>query len=343
MKKLLNTLYVTSEDAFLALDGENIVVRFADDTEKAIPLHLLSSIVSFSYKGATPALMGKCVQCGVAMAFYTPQGRFLCQVGNETAGNVYLRREQYRRADDAAQSLAIARNFIAGKLYNAKFVLLRCARDHALQADAGKLRGAAASLHESLSACLSAQSDDQLRGIEGNAASAYFQVFDEMVLREKQAFAFHGRSRRPPLDRTNALLSFAYSLLASDCAAALRGVGLDPYVGFMHVDRPGRKSLALDLVEELRPVCADRFVLTLINNRVLSPGDFVVQESGAVLLTDDARKTFLSEWQKRKRETLTHPYLDEKIEWGLVPHVQALLLARYVRGDLDQYPPFFWK
>ena len=164
-----------------------------------------------------------------------------------------------------------------------------------------------------------------------------------MILREKQAFAFRGRSRRPPLDRTNALLSFAYALLTSDCAAALRGVGLDPYVGFMHVDRPGRKSLALDLVEELRPVCADRFVLTLVNNRVLSPRDFVVQESGAVLLTDDARRTFLSEWQKRKRETLTHPYLDEKIEWGLVPHVQALLLARYVRGDLDQYPPFFWK
>ena len=331
MKKLLNTLYVTSEDAFLALDGENIVVHFADDTEKAIPLHLLSSVVSFSYKGATPALMGKCVQSGVAMAFYTPQGRFLCQVGNETAGNVYLRREQYRR------------NFIAGKLYNAKFVLLRCARDHALQADAEKLRGAAASLHESLSACLSAQSDDQLRGVEGSAASAYFQAFDEMILREKQAFVFRGRSRRPPLDRTNALLSFAYSLLTSDCAAALRGVGLDPYVGFMHVDRPGRKSLALDLVEELRPVCADRFVLTLVNNRVLSPGDFVVQESGAVLLTDEACRTFLSEWQKRKRETLTHPYLDEKIEWGLVPHVQALLLARYVRGDLDQYPPFFWK
>lgn len=343
MKKLLNTLYITSEDIFLSLDGENVVANLADGTKKAIPLHTISGIVSFSYKGATPALMGKCVSEGLYMAFYSPQGRFLCQIGHEVSGNVYLRRTQYRMADDEIQALNVARNFVIGKLYNAKYVLLRCARDHALQADAEKLHSAAAVIGRYLNDCSGAQSVDQLRGIEGNAAAEYFQVFDEMILRDKEAFFLHGRNRRPPTDRVNALLSFAYALLSNDCAAALRGVGLDPYVGFMHTDRPGRSSLALDLVEELRPAYADRFVLTLINNRMVSPDDFIVQESGAVMLCDEARRAFVSEWQKRKREELTHPYLGEKIPWGLVPHVQALLLARCVRQDLDQYPPFFWK
>ena len=343
MKKLLNTLYITSEDAFLSLDGENVVVSFADDTRKAFPLHMLSGIVSFSYKGATPALLGKCVADGVMAAFFSPQGRFLFQVGSETAGNVYLRREQYRIADDEVRSIGIARNFVAGKLYNAKYVLLRCARDHAMQVDAEALRRAAANIQAGLSACIQAENDDALRGIEGNAASQYFGTFDEMILRDKEYFAFQGRTRRPPLDRVNALLSFAYALLTADCAAALRGVGLDPYVGFMHVDRPGRKSLALDLMEELRTVYADRFVLTLINNRIIPPDSFTIQQSGAVLLSDDARKTFLGEWQKRKRDEFTHPYLGEKLSWGMAPHIQALLLARHVRGDLDQYPPLFWK
>ena len=343
MKKLLNTLYITSEDIFLSLDGENVVANLADGSRKAFPLHTFTGIVSFSYKGATPALMGKCLEYGIPLAFYSPQGRFLAQIGNEVSGNVYLRREQYRIADDETRALEIARSFIVGKFYNAKYVLLRGARDHALQSNADKLRTAAGNIHAYLNDAAKALCEDQLRGIEGNAAGEYFGAFDELILRDKEHFFLHGRNRRPPTDRTNALLSFAYALLANDCAAALRGVGLDPYVGFMHADRPGRKSLALDLMEELRPAYADRFVLTLINNRVIAPDDFILQESGAVLLTDEARRAFLSEWQKRKKEELTHPYLEEKIAWGLVPHVQALLLARCVRGDLDAYPPFFWK
>ncbi|MGI6174239.1 MAG: type I-C CRISPR-associated endonuclease Cas1c [Christensenellales bacterium] len=343
MRKLLNTLYITSEDIYLSLDGENVVANLPDDTRKPFPLHGFESIVSFSYKGASPALMGKCVEMGISIAFYSPRGRFLALIGNETAGNVHLRRTQFRIADDEAASVAIARDFIVAKLYNAKNVLLRCARDHGIRLDVEKLRSSAEAIGRYMKDAAIVENMDRLRGIEGNAAAEYFQVFDEMILQDKEAFSFDGRSRRPPKDRVNAMLSFAYSLLTSDCASALRGVGLDPYVGFMHADRPGRKSLSLDLVEELRAVFADRFVLTLINNRVLNADDFLIQDSGAVLMKDSARRTFLNEWQKRKKEPITHPFLDEKIAWGQVPYVQALLLARFVRGDLDAYPPFFWK
>ena len=327
----------------MSLDGENVVANLPDGSKQAFPLHTLESIVSFSYRGASPALMGKCVADGINMAFYSPQGRFLCSVGNETNGNVLLRRAQFRIADNEVSSLKIAANMISAKLYNAKFVLLRCVRDHRLQVDTEALRVAADRIHGYTADALAAGSMDSLRGIEGNASAEYFSVFNELILQNKDCFGFDGRNRRPPLDPINALLSFAYSLLSNECAYALRGVGLDPYVGFMHADRPGRKSLALDMVEELRPAYADRFVLFLINNRMLEPEDFETREGGAVLLTDKARKLFLAEWQKRKRETLTHPYLDEKVAWGLVPHVQALLLARTVRGDLEEYPPFFWK
>ena len=342
VKHLLNTLYITSEDVYLSLDGENVVAQLADGTAKPFPLHNFESIVSFSYKGASPALMGKCVENNISISFYSPSGRFLAQVGNDTNGNVLLRRSQFRFADSDKRVLA-ARNMIVGKLYNAKYVLLRCARDHAIQADAERLRAAADTIGRYMQDASSAQSLDSLRGMEGNAAAEYFGVFNEMILRDKTAFAFSGRSRRPPLDRVNALLSFAYSLLTSMCAGALRGVGLDPYVGFMHTDRAGRKSLALDMVEELRAVYADRFVLTLINNRIVSADDFDIQSNGAVLLSDTARKNFISEWQKRKKELLVHPFLNEQIPWGLVPHIQAQLLSRYLRGDLDEYPPFMWK
>lgn len=343
MRKFLNTLYVTSEDTYLSLDGECIVVNYSDKTTKMIPLHTLESVVSFSRKGASPALIGKCVSEGIFVSFYSPYGKFLYSVGNDINGNVYLRREQYRIADDKEKSLGYARNFIIGKLYNSKYVIHRYMRDHPFQLDVEKLKRVIIVLSESILAAEKTDDIDSLRGIEGKAAVDYFSVFSNLILQNKDTFFFSERVKRPPTDPVNALLSFAYSLLSNDCAAALRSVGLDPYVGFMHVDRPGRKSLGLDLVEELRSVFADRFVLMLINNRVLGRQDFEKRENGEVLLKEDARQRFLSEWQKRKREEITHPYLNEKIKWGLVPYVQALLLARTIRGDLEAYPPFFWK
>lgn len=246
-------------------------------------------------------------------------------------------------ADDLFASCRIAAWSIYGKVYNARWSIERTLRDHGLRVDQPRLKAASQMLREQSAAILECSSMETLRGLEGSAATVYFNALDEMILTEKEAFFFHSRSRRPPLDNTNALLSFTYALLGNDCAWALEAAGLDPYVGFLHRDRPGRTSLALDLMEELRPCLADRFVLTLINNRVISPGDLTKRESGAVLLSDDARKKLLQAWQKKKQETITHPYLKEKLPWGLVPYVQALLLARYLRGDLDGYPPFLWK
>lgn len=343
MKKLLNTLYVTSEDAYLSLNGETVEVLFPNDLKKNIHLHTLNSIVCFSYKGASPALMGKCAEEQIHLSFYSPRGRFLASVVNNENGNVLLRRTQYRVADSPIESLDIAKNMIYGKLYNSKYVLHRVVRDHPMQVDRSAISKCCENISKYMKDVQNADSPETLRGVEGNAAAEYFSVFDEMILQNKSDFRFNGRNRRPATDNVNALLSFAYSLLANECASALQGVGLDPYVGFLHADRPGRKSLALDLEEELRSVFADRFVLYLINNRILNGDDFVHQESGAVLLTDEGRRRFLSEWQKRKKEIITHPFLEEKIEWGLVPHVQALLLARFLRGDTDGYPPFFWK
>lgn len=343
MKKLLNTLYITTDDAYLALNGETVEVLFADDRKKQIPLHTLDSIVTFSYKGASPALMGKCAENGIQLTFFSPNGHYHASVCNYENGNVLLRRKQYRIADDRDSSLDIAKNFIAGKLYNSKYVLERCKRDHAMQVDVERIEKSCKNIKKYMNDIKDVSNADELRGIEGNAAAEYFSVFNEMILREKDTFAFNGRSRRPPMDEVNAMLSFTYSLLTSDCGSALRSAGLDPFVGFMHTDRSGRKSLALDIMEELRSVYADRFVLTMINNRIMKASDFIKQGNGAVLFTDDGRKKFLSEWQKRKRDELMHPYLGEKIMWGLVPYVQAMLLARFIRGDIDGYPPFFWK
>lgn len=343
MKKLLNTLYVTSEDAYLSLNGETVEVAFPNGPKKNIPLHTLDSILCFSYKGASPALMGKCAENQIQLSFYSPRGRFLASVVNHESGNVLLRRTQYRVADSQYDSLGIAKNMIYAKLHNSKYVLHRVVRDHPLQVDCSAVSKSCENISKYMKDVQNAGSPDELRGIEGNAAAEYFSVFNEMILQNKSDFNFNGRNRRPATDNINALLSFAYSLLANECVSALRGVGLDPYVGFLHTDKPGRKSLALDLEEELRSVFADRFVLYLINNRILNGSDLLHQESGAVLLTDDGRRKFISEWQKRKKETITHPFLEEKVEWGLVPHVQALLLARFLRGDTDGYPPFFWK
>lgn len=343
MKHLLNALYVLTPEAYLTLDGENAVVKKEGDEIGRFPLHSLSQITCFSYMGASPALMGKCAQMQIELTFFSPRGRFLARASGMETGNVLLRRRQYRIADDAAQSLAIAQNFIVGKLYNARWVLERGARDHALSVDAERLKTVSAQIRRAIDAALACTDADALRGIEGEAASLYFSVFDELILRQDAAFRFTVRSRRPPLDNVNALLSFAYSLLASECAAALEGVGLDPCVGMLHTDRPGRKSLALDLMEELRPLLADRFVLTGINNRIFATEHFDKSDSGAVMLNDAGRRAFFTAWKKRRDETITHPFLGEKLPWGLVPHVQALLLARMLRGDMDAYPPFLWK
>lgn len=343
MKHLLNTLYVTSEDVYLTLDGENVVANRDKEQVARYPLHTLQGIVSFSYAGASPALMGACANRDINITFCTPNGRFLARTAGIAHGNVLLRREQYRVADDPTRSCYIAKNMIFGKLYNARWSMERMLRDHKMRVDEVKFRNAIDIIKGLMPQVTEEISIDSLRGLEGVGASAYFGVFDDMILRDKDSFSFHGRNRRPPLDNVNAMLSFAYSLLTSDCASALEGVGLDAYVGFMHTDRPGRKSLALDLMEELRPCVADRFVLTAINNRVVSPNDFEKTESGAVLMKDDGRKKFLKAWQERKKENITHPFLQDKMEWGLVPHIQALLLARYLRGDLDEYPPFLWK
>lgn len=343
MKHLLNTLYILSEDVYLSLDGENIVANRDKEVVARYPLHTLQNVVTFSYAGASPALMGACAQRQIGLAFCTPRGKLLARVCGGSAGNVLLRRAQYRAADDPAQSCQISRTMIFGKLYNARWSIERTRRDHGLRVDAERLSAASQRIRALLPQARDETSLEHLRGLEGVGANAYFGVFDEMILGDKETFSFRIRSRRPPLDAVNALLSFAYSLLAHDCASALESTGLDSYVGFLHRDRPGRTSLALDLMEELRPCMADRFVLTLINSRVFHASDFQHLESGAVLLTDTGRKTFLKNWQEKKKETLTHPYLDEKLPWGMIPYIQALLLARYLRGDLDSYPPFLWK
>ena len=343
MKHLLNTLYILSEDIYLSLDGENVVANRDKQVAARYPLHTLQNIVTFSYAGASPALMGACAERQIGLAFCTPRGKFLARICGENNGNVLLRRTQYRAADDPIQCCQISRTMIFGKLFNARWIIERTRRDHSLRVDNEKLTSVSQQIYELLSQVKEITSLEELRGLEGVGASAYFSVFNEMILGDKETFFFHGRSRRPPLDATNAMLSFAYSLLSHDCASALESVGLDSYVGFLHRDRPGRISLALDLMEELRPCMADRFVLTLINNRQVKATDFLYMESGAVLLTDDGRKNFLKNWQEKKKEMLTHPYLGEKLPWGMIPYIQALLLARYLRGDLDTYPPFLWK
>ena len=343
MRHLLNTLFVTSEDIYLSLDGENVVANREKTAVARYPLHTLSSILTFSYSGASPALMGACAQRGISLSFCTPRGKFLARVTGEANGNVLLRRTQYRVADDPVQSCSIARSMVFGKVHNARWSIERTRRDHGLRVDDQRLGEASVQLKELLPKLLRETNLDSLRGLEGVGATAYFSVFDALILGDRSLFRFETRSRRPPLDPVNALLSFAYSLLSHDCAWALESVGLDSYVGFLHRDRPGRSSLALDLMEEFRPCMADRFVLTCINNRIFQKPDFICRENGGVLLSENGRRTFLQRWQERKKDSLTHPFLGEKVSWGLVPYIQALLLTRYLRGDLESYPPFLWK
>jgi len=343
MKRLLNTLYITNPDAYLSLDGETIVVLQGEETLGRIPLLNLSSVVCFGYRGASPALMGACAERGVDLSFLTPHGRFLSRVAGPVRGNVLLRKAQYDWASDPGKALPVAKMFLTGKIYNARWRLERALRDHPQRVDEALVRAAIAQMRAVLAMIGAADSISSLMGLEGIAAKAYFGAFNQMILRDEAAFQFDGRNRRPPMDRVNALLSFAYSLLTNEIASALESVGLDPYAGFLHQLRPGRMSLALDLLEELRAPVADRFVVTQINLGVLSAGDFSQKENGAFYLKDDARKSYLAAWQKLKQDQLTHPFLKEKIPWGLVPYAQAMLLARHLRGDLDAYPPFFWK
>ena len=343
MKKLLNTLYITTPDRYLSLDGENVVVSAERQEIARVPLHNLERIIAFGAVGASPALMGKCVSESRELVFMTRSGKFLARAEGEVNGNVLLRRTQYRVADDAEKSLRIAKNMIAAKIYNCRWTLERTLRDHPMRVNTELFSKKSSYLQEMIEKAVSASDADSLRGLEGEAASVYFSVYDDMILQQKDEFRFSGRNRRPPLDRVNALLSFAYSLCTGMCTASLEAVGLDPYVGFLHTERPGRRSLALDLIEEFRAQMCDRFVLTVINKKQIAPEHFDLRENGAVLLTDDGRKAFLTAWQKRKDDEITHPFLEEKVQWGLLPYVQALLLARYLRGDLDAYPPFLWK
>jgi len=343
LKKLLNTLYVTTENAYLALDGENVVIQCDGDTLGRLPLHVIDGIMAFGYLGASTALMGKCAEMNKSLVFLKPSGRFLAKVTGKSYGNILLRREQYRICDDPAHSLAIAKNIISAKLSNCNAVLSRAVRDHALRINTAKFTQIGTALQNGKVNAYHAQSADSLRGLEGECASLYFSAFDDMILQQKDDFCYKGRSRRPPMDNVNAMLSFSYSLLTSMCVSALEAVGLDAYAGIYHTERPGRCSLALDMLEEFRAPFADRFVLTCINKKSICGKDFMKKESGGILLTEDGRKKILSLWQQKKKEEIMHPFLQEKVEWGLLPYVQAMLLAKYIREDLDEYPPFIWR
>lgn len=343
MRKLQNTLYVTTPAAYLSLDGETVVIQNEEECLGRLPLLNLENIVSFGYRGASPRLMGACAERGIGLCFLTQHGRFLARVSGPVSGNVLLRTAQYRLADTPDQALPIARMFLTGKIFNGRWSLERTLRDHALRVDTERMKIAIEQMKQALNDLMHAGSVEELMGIEGVAAKAYFSVFEQMILKNPAYFRFDGRNRRPPMDPVNALLSFTYSILGHEITGALESAGLDPAVGFLHALRPGRASLALDLLEELRAPLADRFVLSLINLGTITERDFAQKENGAFYLTDDARKRFLAAWQKRKQEVISHPFLKEKLPWGLVPHVQAMMMSRYIRGDLDAYPPFLWK
>ena len=343
MKKHLNTLFVTTQGAYLAKEGETVVVKIEQEARLRIPVHTIGGIVCFGTVSLSPFLMGFCAENGVGVSFLSEQGRFLARVQGPVSGNVLLRREQYRRGDDLIFSAGMAKAVVAGKIANCRTVLQRALRDHTQKMDANQVDHIVKRLNHSLNLLNQEQPLDVVRGIEGDAAHSYFSVFDQLIIAQKDSFSFQERNRRPPLDNVNCLLSFIYTLLVHDVRSALETVGLDPAVGFLHRDRPGRPGLALDLMEEFRPFLADRLALSLINLRQVQAKGFKKSDTGAVLMNDDTRKTLLVAYQERKQEEIVHPFLDEKVTIGLLFHVQALLLARYLRGDLDGYPPFIWK
>lgn len=343
MKHHLNTLFVTTQGSYLAKDGETVTVKVDGEAQLRIPLHHLGGIVCFGNVSCSPWLMAMCAEAGVAISFLSEQGRFLAAVHGFAPGNVLLRREQYRRADEPAGTTAIARAMVCAKLANARTVLLRGARDYPDAPGRPALETAAGRLGWSTECARQAADLDTLRGIEGEGANTYFDVFDQLVTAQRDAFRFHGRSRRPPLDPMNSLLSFLYAMLTHDARAACEACGLDAAVGFLHRDRPGRPGLALDLMEEFRPVLADRLALSLVNRQQVSADGFVSSEGGGIVMNDATRKTVITTYQKRKQDEVTHPFLGEKTTVGLLVHLQARLLARHLRGDLDAYPAFVWK
>jgi CRISPR-associated protein Cas1 len=346
MKKLLNTLYVTTQGTYISRDGETVLVKKDDEILLRVPIHTLHGIVCFGRVSMSGPLMGFCGERQVQVSFLSEPGEFQARVQGPVAGNVLLRREQYRAADDPVRATLATFAIVAAKIANCRTVLLRSMRDNPHTRSA--VEAPAATLGKSLESLdarrkVGGLTVDTLRGVEGDCARAYFGAFDHLILANKDEFTFRGRSRRPALDRVNALLSFAYTLLVHDVTAALESVGLDPCVGFLHVDRPGRPGLALDLMEELRPILADRLVLSLINRQQVTAKNFTMYENGAVLMDDAGRREVLQSWQKRKKEEVLHPFLEETIELGLFPHVQALLLARWLRGDLDGYAALIWR
>jgi CRISPR-associated protein Cas1 len=346
MRRQLNTLYVTTEGAWLKKDGANVVME-VDGAERArLPIHMLASVVCLGRVLVSPPLLGYCAEQGVSVAYLSASGRFLARVEGPVAGNVLLRREQYRVSDDLPRAVPIVRNVLAGKLYNQRAVISRALRDHGddFPDDRRQEIERARTRLAMIARRLRIECDiDVLRGLEGEAAQSYFGVFGHLIRVKHPALQFRGRNRRPPLDAINAVLSFLYTLLTHDCRSALETVGLDPAVGFLHRDRPGRPSLALDLIEEMRPVIADRLALSLVNRKQLNARDFKTLDNGAVTMSEAARKAILVAYQERKRDEILHPFIDEKIPLGMVPFVQAQLLARHLRGDLDAYPAFLWK
>jgi len=343
VKKHLNTLFVTTQGAYLAKDGETVVVKVEKEIRLRIPIHTIGGIVCFGNIMCSPFLMGFCAERDVAISFLTEYGRFLARVQGPVSGNVLLRREQYRRADDMNASAEMARAVLTGKLANCRTVLARALRDHSDKLNVDEVREASQRINSSLQRLQSDLPLNVLRGFEGEAAHTYFSVFDHLITSQKEDFIFRERNRRPPLDNVNCLLSFLYTIVLHDVRSALESVGLDPAVGFLHRDRPGRPGLALDMMEEFRPFLADRLTLSLINLNQVQTKGFKKMESGAVLMDDETRKAVLVAYQKRKQDEIMHPFLEEKVPIGLLFHMQALLLARCLRGDLDGYPTFIWK
>lgn len=341
MRKLLNTLYVTTPESYLHRDGENVIIKVGNEERFRIPVHNLEGIVCFGYMGASPQLMRLCSDNNIGLSFLTPHGEFLGRVNGKIRGNVLLRRTQFRIAEDPVTALNIAKSFIMGKIINCRTILGRCLRDHSGVISCDRVRLANNLLLENLLKLESCPTADTLRGIEGNCARFYFDVFNELILKQKDDFFFFERSRRPPRDQMNTLLSFLYTLLVHDIQSALETVGLDPYVGFFHTDRPGRPSLALDMMEELRPFIVDRLALNLVNLQQVCSDDFLKKEGGGIILTETGRKKVLGAWQKRKQDEILHSFLNEKIQVGLLPYAQALLMARFLRGDINGYPPYF--
>lgn len=343
MKKLLNTLYVTIPEAYLAREGENVLIRADNEIKFRVPVHNLEGIVCFGFAGASPSLMQLCCERGVVLSFLTTYGKFMGRVTGRVSGNIILRRTQYRWTENEAIALRLAKRFVIAKIVNSRTILHRAVRDHPQVVDTELLTDVMKDLARMVKHVDKTKDLNVLRGLEGQAAHIYFSVFNQLILSQKEDFILTERNRRPPLDRINALLSFLYTLLTHEVVSALESIGLDPQAGFLHKDRPGRQSLALDVMEELRPHFADRLAVTLVNRNQVSAGRFIIKENGAVVMDDETRKEVLIAWQKRKQDKIMHPYLEEQVPLGLIPYIQAMLLARHIRGDIEDYPPFFWK